>query len=231
MHSLGAEMSHKRSGLLSGLFFGLLAALVCAAGLGVAVLFQESLPEAVTGFGGGVPVSLALALIIAVIVALAMGARRPRSLLLLPFAFLYGGAAVAAGQITGSSVLIGADLRAPGDRAPAGFSDVDLPTFNAGLPHALRVYREPLAETWPAWLYIAVAALAASALLTLRVVRVRRAQRADAADSPDGPGNSGGPAQSGDSDKTEYRAPFEPAQPPAPKPTTDLFTPRKPARD
>lgn len=224
MHSLGAEMSHKRSGLLPGLFFGLLAALICAAGLGVAVLYQESLPEAVTGFGGGVPVSLALALLIAVIVALAMGARRPRSLLLLPFAFLYGGAAVAAGQITGSSVLIGAGLRAPGDRAPAGFSDVDLPTFNEGLPHALRVYREPLTET-TAWLYIAVAALAAFALLTLRVLRVRRAQRAEAAESP------GEPGQPGDSDKPEYRAPFEPAQPPTPKPTTDLFTPRKPARD
>lgn len=228
MHSLGAEMSHKRSGLLSGLFFGLLAALICAAGLGVAVLYQESLPKAVTGFGGGVPVSLALALLIAVIVALAMGARRPRSLLLLPFAFLYGGAAFAGGQITGLSVLLGARARAPEERA--GLSDVDLPTFNEGLPQALRLYRELLTET-TAWLYIVVAALAALALLTLRVLRVRRARSAGSAGSPDEPGDSGEPGAPGDSGKPEYRAPFEPAQPPAPKPTTDLFTPRKPARD
>ncbi|MEV4476012.1 hypothetical protein [Nonomuraea sp. NPDC049504] len=213
-------MSHKRSGLLSGLFIGLLAALVCAAGLGAAVLYQESLPEAVMSLGGGVPISLALSLLIALLVTLAMGAVRPRSLLLVPLAAVYAGGAVAAGQITGSSVLIGAGLRTPGERTPADLSDVSLPVFNQGLPYALRVYREPLAETWPAWLYIAVAALAALVLLTLRVLRVRRAQRAE---TPDQPEDSSG--------EPEYRAPFEPAQQPAPKPTTDLFTPRKPARD
>ncbi|MFC7584130.1 hypothetical protein ACFQYP_10565 [Nonomuraea antimicrobica] len=71
---------------------GLLAGLVCAAGLGAAVLFQQSLPSAMMDFGGGVPISLALSLLIAALVALAIGAVRPSSLLLLPVAALYAGA-------------------------------------------------------------------------------------------------------------------------------------------
>ncbi|MFC5834945.1 hypothetical protein [Nonomuraea insulae] len=205
-------MSHKRSGLLSGLIVGLLAALICAVGLGAAVLFQQSLPEAVMSFGGGLPISLALSLLIAVVVAFAIGAVRPGSLVLLPFAALFAGGAVMAGQVTGSSIMLGADHDTPAD-----LGDVNLPTFNAGLQDALSLYREPPAETWAAWLYIAVAALAAFALLTLRVVRVRRAQRAD--------------SSAEESQEPEYRAPFEPAQQPTPKPTADMFTPRNPAKD
>ncbi|SEH00604.1 hypothetical protein SAMN05444920_11735 [Nonomuraea solani] len=213
-------MSHKRSGLLPGLLAGLLAGLVCAAGLGTAVLFQQSLPGAVMAFGGGLPVSLALSLLIAVLVALAIGAVRPRSLVLLPFAALYAGGAVVAGQMAGSAVMIGAALRAPADeRAPADLGDVTLANFNGGLPDALSLYSAPLSETWAAWLYIAVAALAALVLVALRVTRVRRAQRTEAA------------AEEEESQEPEYRAPFEPAQQPSPKPTTDLFAPRNPARD
>lgn len=223
MHSLGAEMSHKRSGLLWGLFTGLLAALVCAAGLGAAILFQQRLPSAVMTFGGGLPVSLGLSLLIAVMVALAIGAVRPRSLVLPPLAALYAGGAVAAGQITGKAVMDGAALRAP-DRSGAGLraelGDVTLDNLNAGLGDALSLYRGTLTETWAAWLCIAVAALAAFALVTLRVARVRRAQRAEEA-----------AAQAEEDQEPEYRAPFEPAQQPAPKPATDLFTPRDPARD
>ncbi|MEV1176970.1 hypothetical protein [Nonomuraea sp. NPDC049784] len=214
-------MSHKRSGLLPGLVAGLLAALVCAAALGAAVLFQTRLPVAVATFGNGHPLSLASSLAIALIISLAIGAVRPRSVVLVPVAALYAGGAVAAGQIVGSSIMIGATLRTPpAERGPADLADITLDNFSAGLPYASSLYRDPLSETWAAWLYIAVAALAALALLTLRVARVRRAQRTLAAEETEKP-----------EPEPEYRAPFEPAQAPAPKPTTDLFTPRKPAKD
>ncbi|MEV0386093.1 hypothetical protein [Nonomuraea sp. NPDC050643] len=213
-------MSHKRSGLVAGLITGLFAALICAAGLGTAVLFQQSLPSEVMAFGNGQPVSLALSLLIALVVAVAIGAVRPRSLVLLPFAALYAGGAVVAGQITGSSIMIGATLRAQAsEQAPADLGDVTLPNLTEGLPDALMLYQAPLAETWAAWLYIAVAALTALALVTLRVTRVRRAQRAETA------------AEEVAAEEPEYRAPFEPAQQPAAKPTPDLFAPRNPARD
>ncbi|PRX52840.1 hypothetical protein B0I32_130115 [Nonomuraea fuscirosea] len=224
MHSLGAEMSHKRSGLLSGLIAGLLAALVCAAGMGMVVLFQQSLPAAVITFWGGHPVLLGLSLVIAALVALAMGAVRPRSLVLLPFAALFAGGAVAAGQITGSSILYGAALRGPApEPAPADLGDIDMTNFNTGLQDALALYRGPLAETWSAWLYVAVAAVAAFALLTLRVTRVRRAQRAQRAEED--------AAEAEETKEPEYRAPFEPAQQPTPKSTAELFTPRNPVKD
>ncbi|MEV0234908.1 hypothetical protein [Nonomuraea sp. NPDC050786] len=210
-------MSHKRSGLLPGLVTGLIAALVCAAALGAAVLFQTRLPAAVTTFGNGHPLSLVSSLAIALIVVLAIGAVRPRSVILVPVAALYAGGAVAAGQIAGSSIMIGATLRTPpAERGPADLADITLDNFSAGLPYAPSLYRDPLSETWAAWLYIGVAALAALVLLTLRVTRVRRAQRALAA----------GEASA---EEPEYRAPFEPAQAPTPKATADLFTPRKPA--
>ncbi|SDL04309.1 hypothetical protein [Nonomuraea jiangxiensis] len=206
-------MSHNRSGLLPGLLAGLLAALVCAAALGAAVLFQDRLPGVLTQFGNGLPLSLALSLVIAMVVAFAMGAVRPRNIVLLPLSALYAGGAVVAGQITGSSIMAGTILRTPPDqRAPAGLADVTVPNFTEGLPTALSLYQAPLAEMWAVWLYIAVAALAALCLLTFRVVRVRRAQTAPAEPEPQEP---------------EYRAPFEPAQPPK----QDLFTPRRPARD
>ncbi|MEV0825485.1 hypothetical protein [Nonomuraea rubra] len=211
-------MSHKRSGLLSGLLTGLLAALVCAAGLGAAILFQQRLPSAVMSFGRGVPVSLALSLLIAVVVALAIGAVRPRSRALLPLAALYAGGAVAAGQVTGKAIMDGASRRTP-ERSPITLGDVTLENLDAGLGGALSLYRGSLADTWSAWLYIAVAALAAFALVALRVALVRRAQRAGEA------------AQEETAPEPEYRAPFEPAQQPTPKPSADLFTPRDPARD
>ncbi|MEW1845495.1 hypothetical protein AB0392_46755 [Nonomuraea angiospora] len=213
-------MSHKRSGLLPGLIVGVLSALVSAALLGAAVLFQTRLPAAVTAFGNGHPLSLASSLVVALIVALAMGAVRPRSILLIPVAALYAGGAMAAGQIAGSSIMIGSTLRTPpAERGPADLSDITLDNFSAGLPYAPALYRDPLSVSWAAWLYIAVAALAALLLLTLRVVRVRRAQRAQEAEAE------------AESSEPEYRAPFEPAQAPTPKPTTDLFTPRNQTKD
>ncbi|TDE46457.1 hypothetical protein E1295_23150 [Nonomuraea mesophila] len=217
-------MSHKRSGLLSGLIVGLLAGLICAAGLGAAVLLQESLPSGITTFGNGLPLPLALSLVIALVVAFAMGAVRPRAFTLAPFAALYAGGAVAAGQIAGLAIMISSAQREPGRQAPAGLSDITLPAFTEGLPGALALYRDPLTQTWPAWLYIAVAALAALVLVALRVTRVRRSQRAQEAQAQ-------AEAEAEEAREPEYRAPFEPAQAPAPKPTTDLFTPRKPARD
>ncbi|MFG1710227.1 hypothetical protein ACFLIM_44365 [Nonomuraea sp. M3C6] len=212
-------MSHKRSGLLPGLILGLLAALVCAAALGAAVLFQSRLPAAVTTFGNGHPLSVTSSLAIALLVALAMGSVRPRSIALIPVAALYAGGAVVSGQIVGSSIMIGATLRTPpAERGPADLADITLDNLSAGLPYASSLYRDPLAETWAAWLYIAVAALAALALLMRRVVRVRRAQRARAAEAEE-------------TKEPEYRAPFEPAQSPDEQPSTDFFTPRKPARD
>ncbi|MEO3804844.1 hypothetical protein [Nonomuraea sp. B1E8] len=214
-------MSHKRSGLLSGLIVGLLAGLVCAAGLGAAVLLQESLPGDITTFGNGLPLPLALSLVIALVVSFAMGSVRPRTFVLVPIATLYAGGAVAAGQIAGLAIMIGSAKRAPGRQTPAGLSDITLPSFTEGLPEALALYRDPLTETWPAWLYIAVAALAALVLVALRVTRVRRSQRVQEAQVE----------EAEEPREPEYRAPFEPAQAPVPKPTTDLFTPRKPARD
>ncbi|MGW0803689.1 hypothetical protein [Nonomuraea sp. NPDC002799] len=212
-------MSHNRSGLLPGLIAGLVAALICAAGLGAAVLFQQRMPSAITTFGNGFPLSLALSLVIAVAVALAIGGVRPRSFVLLPVSLLYAGGAVAAGQVAGSSLMIGAALRTPpAEHGPADVTDITLDNFWAGLPYAPSLYQDPLTETWSAWLYIAVAAVAAVALVALRVVRVRRAERAQA-------------AQEEESQEPEYRAPFEPAQQPPPKPGSDLFTPHKPARD
>ncbi|MGN9840531.1 hypothetical protein ACTMTI_20635 [Nonomuraea sp. H19] len=209
-------MSHKRSGLLPGLVIGLVAALICAAALGAAVLFQGRLPVALTAFGNGVPLSLALSLAIALLISLSMGAVRPRSGILPPMAALYAGGAVVAGQIAGSSIMIGSALRGKG--TPADLADITTDNVRAGLPQALSLYREPLTETWPAWLYIAMSALAALMLVTLRVARVRRAQRTHAAEQ----------AQE-ETQEPEYRAPFEPAQSPAHKPAGDLFTPRNPA--
>ncbi|MFC4121299.1 hypothetical protein [Nonomuraea zeae] len=215
-------MSHKRSGLLPGLVTGLLTALICAAALGAAVLFQERMPSAVTAFGNGFPLSLALSLVIALLVVLAMGAVRPRSLVLLPVSALYAGGAYAAGQVVGKSIMIGATLSTPStERAPADLTDVTLDNFLAGLPYAPSLYRDPLSETWAAWLFVGVAALAALALLTPRVVRARRAHRAELAET-----EAAEQAQ-----EPEYRAPFEPAQAPAQQPTADLFAPRKPAKD
>lgn len=221
MHSLGAEMSHNRSGLLPGLIAGLVAALVCAAALGFAVLFQDRLPKAVATLGNGHALSVTLSLLIALLVALAVGAARPRSLVLPVVAALYAGAAVAGGQISGTSIVVGAALPMPasGAAAPPKFGDITVTNAGEGLPYALAVYREPLSQTWQMWLYIAVAAVAALLMVTLRVLRVRRADRtADAAEEVTEP-------------EQEYRAPFEPAQSPAQQPGPDLFTPRKPARD
>lgn len=218
MHSLGAEMSHNRSGLLPGLALGLVAALVAAAALGAAVLFQTRLPAGVTSFGNGHPLSLVSSLLVALLVALGVGAARPRALTLVPVSALYAGAAMAAGQVLGSSIMTGATLRTP----PAGHitvSDITWDNFTAGLPYAPNLYRDPIAETWAAWLYLAVAALAALLLVTLRVLGIRRAHRRRTEAEGEG------------QEETEYRAPFEPAQPPAQQPTTDLFAPRKPARD
>ncbi|TDD31570.1 hypothetical protein E1286_44775, partial [Nonomuraea terrae] len=193
-------MSQKRSGLLPGLLLGLLVALICSACLGAAVLFQRSLPEAVTGFGGGVPLSLALSVLIALLVALTIGAVRPRGLVLLPFAALYAGGAVVAGQIAGSALMIGAALRTPpAEHDAPDLSDVTVANLTGGLPDALSLYRQPLAETWAVWLYIAVAAVVSLLLVTFRVLRVRRADRAR-------------PAEAQESPEPEYRAPFEPAQ-------------------
>ncbi|QYC42992.1 hypothetical protein Nocox_26965 [Nonomuraea coxensis DSM 45129] len=217
-------MSHNRSGLLPGLALGLLAALVGAAALGAAVLFQTRLPAGVTAFGNGHPLSLVSSLLVALLVALGVGAARPRALTLVPVSALYAGAAMAAGQVLGSSIMIGATLRTP----PAGppdvtVSDITWDNFTAGLPHAPNLYRDPFAETWAAWLYLAVAALAALLLVTLRVLAARRAHRRRTE-----PG-AGAPEEG--QEETDYRAPFEPAQPPGQQPTTDLFAPRKPARD
>ncbi|NUP64978.1 MAG: hypothetical protein HOW71_22745 [Nonomuraea sp.] len=221
-------MSHNRSGLLPGLVAGLVAALICAAGLGFAVLFQDRLPKAVVTLGNGHALSVALSLLIALLVALAAGAARPRSRVLPVVAALYAGAAVAGGQILGASILIGAPaLRAsaattppPASTSPA-LGDITITNVSEGLPFALAVYREPLAQTWQVWLYIAVAAVAALLLVTLRVLRVRRADRTTAAATE----------VQGTEAEQEYRAPFEPAQSPAQPPAPDLFTPRKPARD
>ncbi|MCK2216606.1 hypothetical protein MF672_022795 [Actinomadura sp. ATCC 31491] len=216
-------MSHNRSGLLAGLLMGLVAALVGAAALGAAVLFQTRLPAAVTTFGNGHPVSLVTSLIVALLVALAIGAARPRTFVLVPVAGLYAGAAMAAGQVLGSSVMIGAALRTPpAERHPADVSDITWDNFTAGLPYAPNLYRDPIAETWAAWLYLAVAALAALLLVTLRVLRARRAHRRLTAAAAE---------QADPSSEPGYRAPFEPAQPPSQQPTADLFTPRKPSRD
>ncbi|MFG1619295.1 hypothetical protein ACGFI3_41620 [Nonomuraea wenchangensis] len=218
-------MSHNRSGLLTGLALGLIAALVAAAALGAAVLFQNRLPTGVTAFGNGHPLSLVSSLLVALLVALGAGAARPRALTLIPVSALYAGAAMAAGQVLGSSIMIGASLRTPPDGPdPAALPDVTVAditwdNFTAGLPHAPNLYRDPIAETWAAWLYLAVAALAALLLVTLRVLGVRRAHRRGT--EPEGDGR----------EEAEYRAPFEPAQPPTQQPTTDLFAPRKPARD
>jgi hypothetical protein len=218
VHSLGAEMSHKRSGLVPGLAVGLLAALICAAAVGAAVMFQNRLPLDVRTFGNGYPLSVALSLVIALVVALAIGSVRPRSAVLPGVAGLYAGGAMAAGQITGSSIMWGATTRERG--RPVDLSDITLDNLSGGLSHALSLYRTGLTESWPVWLSIAVAALAALLLVTLRVVRVRRAQSAELT-----------AAEEQDAEEPEYRAPFEPAQPPAQQPAGNLFTPHKPARD
>ncbi|MFI6927612.1 hypothetical protein ACIBIZ_47305 [Nonomuraea spiralis] len=215
-------MSHKRSGLLPGLIAGLVATLVCAAGLGFAVLFQDRLPRAVATLGNGHALSVTLSLLIALLVALAVGAARPRNRALPVVAALYAAAAVAGGQISGASIMIGAARRAPasGTHSSPRFGDITAANAGEGLPHALAVYREPPAQTWQMWLYIAVAAVAALLLVTLRVLRVRRADRAEPA------------AETTDEPEQEYRAPFEPAQAPAQQAGGgDLFTPRKPAKD
>ncbi|MFC4010269.1 hypothetical protein ACFOY2_23785 [Nonomuraea purpurea] len=216
-------MSHNRSGLLAGLITGLLAALICAAALGVAILFQLRMPAAITTFGNGFPLLLAVSLAMAALVSFAISVVRPRSFVLIPVAAIYAGGAVMAGQILGISIMKGVGLRTPpGEESPADLTVVTLDNFLTGLPYAPSLYQDVLAKTWTTWLCIAVATLAALILVTLRVLRVRRRQRAAA---------EAAQAEEKQAKEPEYRAPFEPAQAPTPKPTTDLFTPRNPTGD
>ncbi|WP_219465774.1 hypothetical protein [Nonomuraea rhizosphaerae] len=75
---------------------------------------------------------------------------------------------------------------------------------------------------WAYWVVAAVAALPAFVLPLVRAVRLRRRPKP----SDDSPQQEEQQQQQQPEAEPEYRGSFEPFQPPAPRPTGNLFTPR-----
>lgn len=221
MHSLGAEMSHPKSGLLRGLVTGLVVGLpLGAAGLvGFAHFAWPALPDNVVHVGGRLPLQCALALLTALLVAVPMLLVRPRSLALPWAAACYGAGALALGLIV---VEAATPLVLGGGRAPLDFG-----LLRTRTPEAARELWPTITSNWQDQIAFGIAALVPLLLVLLRALRLRAKARAAVADTTTGTAAEAAPA----GQEPEYRAPFEPAQAPVQQPTADLFTPRRPAGD
>ncbi|MDA0637807.1 hypothetical protein OUY22_30730 [Nonomuraea sp. MCN248] len=206
-------MSKQRSGLLSGLVVGLMAVLICASGLGAAVHFVDRLPSSWRTFGDGVPLLAALAFVVGVLVGGAVRLVRPRSVLLSLFTALYAAAAVPAAMIGATAYVLatagaqrfGSDAPVPG-LTPQGLLDA--------LPFAARTVWAAVSASWHLPAVMAAAALPAFALVLARALRLRRTGRHAAVEQPRRE------EETAPEPEPEYRAPFEPLQPPKQDPTS-----------
>ncbi|NUW32232.1 hypothetical protein HTZ77_12415 [Nonomuraea sp. SMC257] len=216
-------MSHRRSGLLSGLIVGFVAMLLGVAGYAAMVAYSNRLPYDVRWFAGDPALVLPVAccLLAGLILGLAMWTIRPRSLLLPWVVLLYAFGVRAAGSVAGV-VVWAVDNGFP---MTTWFAE-NLDRIAQGVWLAMRT-------SWQFWAAVAAAAVPAFLLTLVRVVRVRRRWRAEAGPVShrrrDGGEQATDPAES----EPEYRAPFEPLQPPKPTPaapTANLFAPREPGQ-
>ncbi|NUW41617.1 hypothetical protein [Nonomuraea rhodomycinica] len=222
-------MSHRRSGLLSGLIVGFVAMLIGVAGYAAMVAYSNRLSYDVRWFAGdpALVFPIACCLLAGLILGLAMWAVRPRSLLLPLVVLLYAFGVRAAGSV-GGLVLWAADNGFP---LTTWFAD-NLDRIAQGVWLTMRT-------SWQFWAAVAAAAVPAFLLTLVRVVRVRRRWRAEAGPSAhrrrDGDERAADRAEPADSaeGEPEYRAPFEPLQPPKPTPAApaaNLFAPREPGQ-
>lgn len=209
-------MSKRRSGLLSGLVIGLIATIVCTAGLGAAFVFTDGLPSSLRTVGDGVPLLAALAFVDGVLIGWAVRLVRPRSVLLSFVTLLYAAASVP-GALVLTDVYLSATGHVRGTGAP--YPPLDSQSFLNALPAAARAFWETLQLTWQLPTIMAAAALPAFALVLARALRLRRTGRhAAVADKTESePEEKESPAAK--APEPEYRAPFEPVTPPKADPT------------
>ncbi|MEV0147439.1 MULTISPECIES: hypothetical protein [unclassified Nonomuraea] len=213
-------MSQRRSGLLSGLVVGFVAMVIGAAGYAAALFFGSSLPFDVRWLGDGLALPAAASFAVGVFGGLAVRAVRGRSLVLPVVSVVYACGALVLGFV---AFLTAGAIK---NGMPVENVDKVLAYAQAGV---LILWRF-LQTSWAFWLMGGVAALPAFLLPLARALRLRRAdRRADRADAM--------PAQEPlpeEQPEPEYRAPFEPLQPPKATPTAttaNLFAPRDPVQD
>lgn len=203
-------MSRQRSGLLSGLVIGLITMLICTAGFGTAVNFMDRLPPSLRTFGDGIPLLAALAFVVGVLVGWAIRLVRPRSVLLSFFAALFAAAAVLAAMIALWALTVpttGGSGALAWPASPQAF----LGAVTSAAPEVLRL----VYESWQMPAIMAAAALPAFVLVLSRALRLRRTGRHAAAEKP-----QRDPEETAEKEpEPEYRAPFEPLQPPKADPT------------
>ncbi|MFI6792748.1 hypothetical protein ACIBG4_36010 [Nonomuraea sp. NPDC050383] len=216
-------MSQRRSGLLSGLIVGFVAMIIGAAGYAAMATFYYRLPYEVRWFAGDPTFAFPVAccLLAGLILGLAMWTVRPRSLLLPLLLVLYAFGVRAIGGVAGSMGFVV-------ERGfPLSSVDEQLVFGAQGVWLAIR-------SSWHFWAAVAAAAVPAFLLSLVRVVRVRRRWRAEDGAASHRRRGGGEPVADATEPEPEYRAPFEPLQPPKPAPTAttaNLFTPRDPAQD
>ncbi|MBN6055447.1 hypothetical protein JYK22_26165, partial [Nonomuraea sp. RK-328] len=216
-------MSHRRSGLLSGLIVGFVAMLIGVAGYAAMVAYFNRLPYEVRWFAGDPTLvfPVACCLLAGLILALAMWTVRPRSLLLPLVVLVYAFGVRAGGSVAGIVVWAvdnGFPMSSMAEHLDRGAQSVWM---------AMRT-------SWQFWAAVAAAAVPAFLLTLVRVVRVRRRWRAEADPASHRRRDGGEQATDSTEPEAEYRAPFEPLQPPKPTPATptaNLFAPREPGQN
>ncbi|MFG1946678.1 hypothetical protein [Nonomuraea sp. NPDC048826] len=209
-------MSKQRSGLVSGLVVGLIAALAGAAAFGAAMHFASRLPESWRMFADGVPLYAALAFVVGVLVGLAIRLVRPRSVLLSVFAALYAAATVPAAMI-GMTAYTVSTVGAQRFGSDTAIPPLTLRGLLGELPAAADMVWSAVTESWQLPAIMAAAALPAFALVLARALRLRRTGKHAATDKPERDPEETVAARE---PEPEYRAPFEPLQPPKADPTS-----------
>ncbi|GAA2269839.1 hypothetical protein GCM10010149_08690 [Nonomuraea roseoviolacea subsp. roseoviolacea] len=216
-------MSHRRSGLLSGLIVGFVAMLIGVAGYAAMVAYSNRLPYDVRWFAGnpGLVFPVACCLLAGLILGLAVWVVRPRSLLLPWVVLLYAFGVRAGGDVAGI-VVWAVDKGFP---LATWFPD-NVDRIAQGVWTAMRT-------SWQFWAAVGAAAVPAFLLTVVRVARVRRRWRAEAGVVTHRGRDGGEQATDAMEAEPEYRAPFEPLQPPKATPaapTANLFAPREPGQ-
>lgn len=217
-------MSKQRSGLLSGLVIGLFATLIGTAGLGAALLYLGRLPEILRTFGEGIPFLGTLAFVVGVLIGWAVRLVRPRSVLLSLVTALY-----AAASVPGALIIMGAYVFSTvGEQRFGPDAPIPPPTLQGilgALPDAARNFWTVFETApWQLPTPMAAAALPAFVLVLTRALRLRRTGRHAAAGKPEQDAEETAAAPE---PEPEYRAPFEPLQPPKQDPasTGSFFLP------
>ncbi|WP_143590397.1 hypothetical protein [Thermoactinospora rubra] len=208
---------------------GFVATLAGAAATGAALWFDDRLPRAVVRFADGWPFHGGLALLTGLLVGLALCAVRPRSLLLPPLAFLYGGAAGALGVLAAVTLDSAQGTVYPVGGRPQPGDAAELAAVFAEV--ARQWVAEPPKKAWTLWTLAALAGATAFLLVLRRVLRLRARDDAavDAVDAVDAERGASASEPAVEEDDAEYRGAFEPVVPPRPATAQpgDLFTPRQ----